>query len=186
MVGRRGSTPDIGLIGAIVNVPELAKRSENFGSYTRGGAGRWLPTSGIWNAHSVFGGQSSLSDELVNKLADKKGTAISVSRKIGEDQLRSEAIPYPQSQPGQLRRHKHAIRHLLLVRTNKPNGPPLRFILGHQLLRRGLIRQHHRSTPADLKRTKKAPPIRELGGFRPLSHPELDSTRVAKIPQAPL
>ena len=72
----------------------------------------------IGNAHSAFGGQSSINDELVNNLGDKKGTAISVSRKIGEDQLRSEAIPYPQSQPGQLRRHKHAIRHLLLVRTN--------------------------------------------------------------------
>ena len=90
MVGHRGSTPDIGLIWVMVNVPEPAKRGENFGVYTRGDACSLPPNTRdmdchfIGTTHSAFGGQSGLRDELVNKLSDKKELpSLSAEKSVG-------------------------------------------------------------------------------------------------------
>ena len=83
MVSQRGSIPDIGPISVMINVPELAKRGENFRAYIRGEesslsanvrelamilTAREMDCQFIWNAHCAFGRQSGLSDELVDSL----------------------------------------------------------------------------------------------------------------------
>ena len=87
MVSQRGSVPDIGPISIMINVPELAKRGEQFRAYIRGDesslpanvrelamilTAREMDCQFIWNAHAAFGRQSGLSDELVDNLRDKK------------------------------------------------------------------------------------------------------------------
>ncbi len=90
MVSQRGSVPDIGPISVMINVPELAKRGENFRAYIRGDesslpanvrelamilTAREMDCQFIWNAHATFGRQAGLSDELVDNLRDKKDLA---------------------------------------------------------------------------------------------------------------
>ena len=87
LVASRGSVPDLGPISVMVNVPELAKRGENFRAYIRGDesslplnvrelamilTAREMDCQFIWNAHAAFGRESGLSNELVDNLRDKK------------------------------------------------------------------------------------------------------------------
>ncbi|MDP7587057.1 MAG: carboxymuconolactone decarboxylase family protein [SAR202 cluster bacterium] len=87
MVRQRGSVPDIGPISVMINVPELAKRGEQFRAYIRGDesslpanvrelamilTAREMDCQFIWNAHAAFARQSGLSDELVDNLREKK------------------------------------------------------------------------------------------------------------------
>ena len=87
MVSQRGSVPDIGPISIMINVPELAKRGEQFRAYIRGDesslpanvrelamilTAREMNCQFIWNAHAAFGRQSGLSKDWLTTCATRK------------------------------------------------------------------------------------------------------------------
>ena len=84
---RGGSIPDIGPVAIMLNVPELARRGEQYRAFFRGDeislpanvrelamilTARELDCQFIWNAHSTYARQAGLSDQLVDDLRDKK------------------------------------------------------------------------------------------------------------------
>ncbi len=86
-VAERGGIPETGPLSVMLHVPELIKRGEHLRAYLRGGesslpanirelgmlvAAREMDCQFIWNAHAAMGRQSGLSDDLVDRLRDKK------------------------------------------------------------------------------------------------------------------